>query len=76
MRIFVIVILLIITAFIVAAGFILGAIRRFLFGAVRPISTIRNEYKEHDTKNKDIVYSDGKVTVLRGDQIIHDKETE
>lgn len=76
MRIFIIVVLLIITAFIVAAGFILGAIRRFLFGAIRPTMSMRNQQKEHEQKNRDIVFSDGKVTVLRGEQIIHDKAEE
>lgn len=70
MKIFIIVVLLIITAVIVAAGFILGAIRRLFLGGIKSQMQRSQPAKvEHDFSNqqKQVLYSDGKTTVLRGD---------
>jgi len=70
MKIFIIVVLLIITAVIVAAGFILGAIRRLFLGGIRTqMQHSQQTRNQHDSTpaQKQVLYSDGKTTVLRGD---------
>ncbi len=70
MRIVIIILLLIITAVIVAAGFVLGAVRRFFFGSLlKNAQILRPDMSERESKKDDeVMYSDGKVTVLRGEQ--------
>lgn len=70
MKIFIIVVLLIITAVIVAAGFILGAIRRLFLGGIRTHMQQSQQARNHPDSTpaqKQVLYSDGKTTVLRGD---------
>ncbi|MBN8573918.1 MAG: hypothetical protein J0M05_08390 [Candidatus Kapabacteria bacterium] len=70
MKIFIIVVLLIITAVIATAGFILGAIRRLFFGGIRTMNQQHNpanEQTDFSNGQKQVLYSDGKTTVLRGD---------
>ena len=70
MKIFVIVVLLIITAVIATAGFILGAIRRLFLGGIKSqMQNPQSNNPDHHFTNqqKQVLYSDGKTTVLRGD---------